>query len=95
MLLVPAMAVEQQAVKKKKKGCWTWSKEVEEVPLFDDVNCPYGIKPSELFKLNEVGVHHERWSQQQHAKQARFLCCSERIANGCVSYGCRTKTWRS
>jgi hypothetical protein len=39
----------------KKKGCWPWSKEVIDVPLFDDVNCPYAIKPSELFKINEVG----------------------------------------
>lgn len=22
---------------------------------YDDENCPYGIKPSELFKINEVG----------------------------------------
>lgn len=40
---------------KSKKGCWPWSKEVIEVPLFDDINCPYPIKPSELFKINEVG----------------------------------------
>lgn len=47
-----------RAAASKKKGCWPWAKEVEEVPLYDDVNCPYPIKPSELFALNEVGVGH-------------------------------------
>lgn len=44
--------VEQE--KAKKKGCWPWAKEVVEEPLFDDVNCPYAVKPSDLFKINQV-----------------------------------------
>lgn len=42
------------AGKTQQKGCWPCRKQVEEVPLFDDVNCPYPVKPTELFKINEV-----------------------------------------
>eukprot|EP00877_Chromochloris_zofingiensis_P000874 jgi/Chrzof1/10788/Cz05g12040.t1 len=28
-----------------------------EKPVYDDENCPYGIKPSELFTVNEVSIH--------------------------------------
>eukprot|EP00878_Enallax_costatus_P000995 GHUV01001127.1.p1 GENE.GHUV01001127.1~~GHUV01001127.1.p1 ORF type:complete len:1156 (+),score=304.08 GHUV01001127.1:371-3838(+) len=35
------------------KRRWPWQKEVVEEPLYDDVNCPYPVKPSELFRLNE------------------------------------------
>ncbi|WIA22054.1 hypothetical protein OEZ85_004399 [Tetradesmus obliquus] len=37
----------------KPKRRWPWQNEQIVVPVFDDVNCPYGVKPSELFKLNE------------------------------------------
>jgi len=55
--------VEQE--KAKKKGCWPWAKEVVEEPLFDDVNCPYAVKPSDLFKINEVGrMLVNSWNQE-------------------------------
>lgn len=77
------MEQEQAAAKgptKKKKGCWPWSKEVIDVPLFDDLNCPYAIKPSELFKINEVG----RRSMLQHGSlcmQCRCLASAFEFAH--------------
>lgn len=50
----------------KPKRRWPWQNEQIVVPLFDDVNCPYGVKPSELFKLNEVG--------QVCSRQRTLLC---------------------
>jgi hypothetical protein len=41
--------------RQKTRSCCA-GKAVEEVPLYDDFNCPYGIKPSELFMMNEVGA---------------------------------------
>lgn len=40
--------------KKERKWRWPWQKEVVEIPLYDDVNCPFTVKPSELFAMNEV-----------------------------------------
>jgi hypothetical protein len=67
----PAAAAEKHRGKPagRKKGCWPWAKEVEEVPLFDDVNCPYPIKPSELFKINEVS----QWELCWHWRATRLL----------------------
>ena len=35
-------------------ACLCKRKKAEAAPAYDDENCPYGIKPSELFQLNEV-----------------------------------------
>jgi hypothetical protein len=37
-----------------KRGCCGKRAKAVEAPLYDDVNCPYSIKPSELFAMNEV-----------------------------------------
>lgn len=54
------MADQAPVQEQPKKRRWPWQKEVIEEPLYDDLNCPYAVKPSELFKLNEVGTCH--WS---------------------------------
>lgn len=48
----------EQAATPKQPGKrrWPWQKEVVEEPLYDDEKCPYPVKPSELFKLSEVGT---------------------------------------
>eukprot|EP00882_Tetradesmus_deserticola_P019865 GHRQ01021409.1.p1 GENE.GHRQ01021409.1~~GHRQ01021409.1.p1 ORF type:complete len:174 (-),score=31.83 GHRQ01021409.1:588-1109(-) len=61
----------------KPKRRWPWQKEEVVVPLFDDVNCPYGVKPSDLFKVNEVrlfGSAGPVMSLPHHAKQLSACC---------------------
>jgi hypothetical protein len=78
------------AGKKKQTGCWPCRKEVVEVPLFDDVNCPYPIKPTELFKINEVcparnPQHTACMCSLQAAAEHAHPCCP--AASPCTGQG--------
>jgi hypothetical protein len=59
------------------------------VPLFDDVNCPYGVKPSDLFKLNEVGLSDRRMWRHIAVPGLYSSTAAQRL----LSLGpCRTRT---
>lgn len=87
----PAARSGKLAAKKQQTGCWPCRKEVVEVPLFDDVNCPYPIKPTELFKINEVCPAGCMGPHGIPVLLANTHTCLPAV----TLPPCRTRTWRS
>ncbi len=66
----------QQARAERAKRKWRWpcQKEVEVAPVYDDVNCPYAVKPSALFKMSEV--------RSRSGAVCCLLCCCSLLLAG-------------